>query len=100
MATNTCGSELMIIWVKLARLQSYCVQLLIARLQSSYEQLGIDLCPIDGYTYRGREEKMKEEREKKKMDRVKEAMFGKEEEEEEEEEVEDMSENTFPKEEL
>ena len=44
---------------------------------------------------------MKEEREKKKMDRVKEAMFGKEEEEEEEEEeVEDMSENTFPKEEL
>ena len=39
------------------------------------------------------------EREKKKMDRVKEAMFGKE-EEEEEEEVEDMSENTFPKEEL
>ena len=34
------------------------------------------------------------------MDRVKEAMFGKEEEEEEEEEVEDMSENTFPKEEL
>jgi len=30
---------------------------------------------------------------------VKEAMFGKE-EEEEEEEVEDMSENTFPKEEL
>ena len=43
---------------------------------------------------------MKEEREKKKMDRVKEAMFGKEEKEEEEEEVEDMSENTFPKEEL
>ena len=43
-----------------------------------------------------REEKMKEEREKKKMDRVKEAMFGKE----EEEEVEEMSENTFPKEEL
>ena len=34
------------------------------------------------------------------MDRVKEAMFGKEEKEEEEEEVEDMSENTFPKEEL
>ena len=35
------------------------------------------------------------EREKK-MDRVKEATFGKE-EKEEEEEVEDMSENTFPK---
>ena len=47
-----------------------------------------------------REEKMKEEREKKKMDRVKEAMFGKEEEGEEEEELEEMSENTFPKEEL
>jgi hypothetical protein len=50
-----------------------------------------------------RDEKMKEEREKKNMEKSKEAMFGngEEEEEEEEPEVEEMPENTFPpKEEL
>ena len=49
-----------------------------------------------------RDEKMKEEREKKNMEKAKEAMFGNgEEEEEEEPEVEEMPENTFPpKEEL
>ena len=49
-----------------------------------------------------RAEKMKEEREKKNMEKAKEAMFGNgEEEEEEEPEVEEMPENTFPpKEEL
>ena len=42
---------------------------------------------------------MKEEREKKNMEKAKEAMFGNG-EEEEEPEVEEMPENTFPKEEL
>jgi hypothetical protein len=46
-----------------------------------------------------RDEKMKEEREKKNMEKAKEAMFGNG-EEEEEPEVEEMPENTFPKEEL
>ena len=45
-----------------------------------------------------RDEKMKEEREKKNMEKAKEAMFGNgEEEEEEEPEVEEMPENTFPR---
>ena len=50
-----------------------------------------------------RDEKMKEEREKKNMEKAKEATFGtgeEEEEEGEEPEVEEMPENTFPKEEL
>jgi nucleotide-binding universal stress UspA family protein len=46
-----------------------------------------------------RDDKIKEEREKANMERAKEAMFGTE-EEGEEEEVEEMPENTFPKEEL
>ena len=46
-----------------------------------------------------RDEKMKEEREKKNMEKAKEAMFGNG-EEGEEPEVEEMPENTFPKEEL
>ena len=50
-----------------------------------------------------RDEKMKEEREKKNVEKAKEAMFGtgeEEEEEGEEPEVEEMPENMFPKEEL